>query len=109
MESSIRQDYDIVENRLYSGLGIVHLNSGGNHVSNRFLNSFWYLDQLGIASCYSTKVYCRQTLIGGNYGLLNTTTFALNPDYYSAVLWHRLMGKKVLAVSSDVHIKDFFL
>ncbi|KAH1203522.1 Heparanase-like protein 2 [Glycine max] len=57
-------------------------NSGGNHVSNRFLNSFWYLDQLGIASCYSTKVYCRQTLIGGNYGLLNTTTFAPNPDYY---------------------------
>ncbi|RZC08526.1 Auxilin-related protein 1 isoform E [Glycine soja] len=84
-------------------------NSGGNHVSNRFLNSFWYLDQLGIASCYSTKVYCRQTLIGGNYGLLNTTTFAPNPDYYSAVLWHRLMGKKVLAVSSDVHIKDFYL
>ncbi|KAL5159005.1 Heparanase-like protein 2 [Glycine soja] len=57
-------------------------NSGGNHVSNRFLNNFWYLDQLGIASCYSTKVYSRQTLIGGNYGLLNTTTFAPNPDYY---------------------------
>ncbi|KAH1227903.1 Heparanase-like protein 1 [Glycine max] len=84
-------------------------NSGGNHVSNRFLNSFWYLDQLGIASCYNTKVYCRQTLIGGNYGLLNATTFAPNPDYYSAVLWHRLMGKKVLAISSDVHIKDFYL
>ncbi|KAH1126761.1 hypothetical protein AAZX31_06G190100 [Glycine max] len=77
-------------------------NSGGNDVSNRFLNSFWYLDQLGMASSYSTKVYCRQTLIGGNYGLLNTTTFAPNPDYYSALLWHRLMGKKVLAVSSDV-------
>ncbi|KAH1215122.1 Serine carboxypeptidase II-3 [Glycine max] len=44
-----------------------------------------YLDQLGIASCYSTKVYCRQTLIGGNYGLLNTTTFAPNLDYYSFV------------------------
>ncbi|KAG4991079.1 hypothetical protein JHK87_024536 [Glycine soja] len=44
-----------------------------------------YLDQLGIASCYSTKVYCRQTLIGGNYGLLNTTTFAPNPDYYSVL------------------------
>ncbi|KAH1246467.1 Heparanase-like protein 1 [Glycine max] len=88
-------------------------NSGGNDVSNRFLNSFWYLDQLGMASSYSTKVYCRQTLIGGNYGLLNTTTFAPNPDYYRqvtsrflviiiALLWHRLMGKKVLAVSSDV-------
>ncbi|KAG5042417.1 hypothetical protein JHK87_006332 [Glycine soja] len=44
-----------------------------------------YLDQLGIASSYNTKVYCRQTLIGGNYGLLNATTFAPNPDYYSFV------------------------
>lgn len=41
-----------------------------------------YLDQLGMASKYHTKVYCRQTLIGGNYGLLNATTFVPNPDYY---------------------------
>ncbi|GAV81568.1 Glyco_hydro_79n domain-containing protein [Cephalotus follicularis] len=76
-------------------------NSGGRHVSDTFVNSFWYLDQLGIASKYDTKVYCRQTLIGGNYGLLNTTTFVPNPDYYSALLWHRLMGRGVLAVDSD--------
>ncbi|KAI3701517.1 hypothetical protein L6452_26660 [Arctium lappa] len=72
-------------------------NSGQNHVSNAFVFSFWYLDQLGISSVYNTKTYCRQTLIGGNYGLLNTTTFKPNPDYYSALLWHRLMGKKVLS------------
>ncbi|XLR02455.1 hypothetical protein HN51_057281 [Arachis hypogaea] len=77
-------------------------NSGSPSVSNSFLNSFWYLDQLGMASTYNTKVYCRQTLIGGNYGLINVTTFTPNPDYYSALLWHRLMGKRVLAVSSDV-------
>ncbi|XP_061358889.1 heparanase-like protein 1 [Gastrolobium bilobum] len=77
-------------------------NSGGRYVSNTFLNSFWYLDQLGMASSHSTKVYCRQTLIGGNYGLLNTTTFAPNPDYYSALLWHRLMGRRVLGVSNDI-------
>lgn len=41
-----------------------------------------YLDQLGQASTYDTKTYCRQTLIGGNYGFLNTTTFTPNPDYY---------------------------
>ncbi|CAK8563222.1 unnamed protein product [Lathyrus sativus] len=77
-------------------------NSGGRYVSNTFVNSFWYLDQLGLSSRYNTKVYCRQTLIGGNYGLLNTTTFTPNPDYYSALLWHQLMGKTVLAASSDV-------
>ncbi|KAE9609645.1 putative glycosidase [Lupinus albus] len=76
-------------------------NSGGRYVSNTFVDSFWYLDQLGIASKYNTKVYCRQTLIGGNYGLLNTTTFTPNPDYYSALLWHQLMGKSVLAASND--------
>nr|XP_043630672.1 heparanase-like protein 3 [Erigeron canadensis] len=72
-------------------------NSGQNNVSNAFVYSFWYLDQLGISSVYDTKTYCRQTLIGGNYGLLNTTTFKPNPDYYSALLWHRLMGRKVLS------------
>ncbi|KAJ9163557.1 hypothetical protein P3X46_023209 [Hevea brasiliensis] len=84
-------------------------NSGGRHVSNTFVNSFWYLDQLGMAAKYHTKVYCRQTLIGGNYGLLNTTTFVPNPDYYSALLWHRLMGKGVLAVGSDAspHLRAY--
>ncbi|KAH0664324.1 hypothetical protein KY284_029255 [Solanum tuberosum] len=76
-------------------------NNGGPNVSNTFVNSFWYLDQLGMAAIYHTKVYCRQTFIGGNYGLLDTSTFVPNPDYYSALLWHRLMGKGVLAVSNN--------
>ncbi|OMP13739.1 Glycoside hydrolase, family 79 [Corchorus olitorius] len=74
-------------------------NSGKNHVSNSFVYSFWYLDQLGMAASYDTKTYCRQTLIGGNYGLLDTSTFVPNPDYYSALLWHRLMGSNVLSTS----------
>ncbi|KAL8136064.1 heparanase-like protein 3 [Apium graveolens] len=74
-------------------------NSGHDLVSNAFVYSFWYLDQLGMAATYDTKTYCRQTLIGGNYGLLNTKTFVPNPDYYSALLWHRLMGRKVLSTS----------
>ncbi|KAI8543254.1 hypothetical protein RHMOL_Rhmol08G0202900 [Rhododendron molle] len=86
-------------------------NSGGRNVSNTFINSFWYLDQLGMAAKYGTRVYCRQTLVGGNYGLLDTTTFIPNPDYYRqdnsyflspikyALLWHQLMGNEVLAVN----------
>ncbi|XP_008805083.2 heparanase-like protein 2 [Phoenix dactylifera] len=71
-------------------------NSGGKDVSNTFANSFWYLDQLGMVSTFKHKVFCRQALIGGNYALLNTTTFIPNPDFYSALLWHRLMGPGVL-------------
>ncbi|KAF9623519.1 hypothetical protein IFM89_003309 [Coptis chinensis] len=74
-------------------------NSGHNHVTNAFVFSFWYLDQLGMASKYGTKTYCRQTLIGGNYGLLDTTTFVPNPDYYSALLWNQLMGRNVLSTN----------
>ncbi|KAL4571436.1 hypothetical protein LXL04_018195 [Taraxacum kok-saghyz] len=74
-------------------------NSGHNLVTNAFVFSFWYLDQLGMSAVYNTKTYCRQSLIGGNYGLLNTTTFVPNPDYYSALLWHRLMGTTVLATN----------
>ncbi|KAK1263807.1 Heparanase-like protein 1 [Acorus gramineus] len=64
-------------------------NGGSRLFSGTFVDSFWYLDQLGMASVFNTKVYCRQTLVGGNYGLLDTIT---------ALLWHRVMGKRVLGV-----------
>ncbi|VFQ71024.1 unnamed protein product [Cuscuta campestris] len=76
-------------------------NSGGKDVSHYFADGFWYLDQLGMTSTFNHKVYCRQALIGGNYALLNTTTFIPNPDYYGALLWNKLMGKIVLGVSHD--------
>lgn len=85
-------------------------NSGGLHVSDTFVNSFWYLDQLAMAAKYHTQVYCRQSLIGGNYGLLNKTTFLPNPDYYSALLWHQLMGTGVLSVerrSCGPHLRTY--
>ncbi|KAL6190122.1 hypothetical protein ACLB2K_036521 [Fragaria x ananassa] len=81
-------------------------NSGGKDVSHTFANGFWYLDQLGMTASYSHKVFCRQALIGGNYALLNTTSFIPNPDYYGALLWHRLMGNSVL---STVHYGSPFL
>ncbi|KAG0460237.1 hypothetical protein HPP92_023365 [Vanilla planifolia] len=76
-------------------------NSGGRNVSDTYVNSFWYLDQLGMTSTFDHKVYCRQALIGGNYALLNNITFAPNPDYYSALLFHRLMGSKVLETTHN--------
>ncbi|XP_054823516.1 heparanase-like protein 1 [Prosopis cineraria] len=76
-------------------------NSGGKDVSHTFADGFWYLDQLGMTSTFNHAVYCRQALVGGNYGLLNTTTFIPNPDYYGALLWHKLMGSKVLSVNHE--------
>ncbi|CAN0896468.1 Heparanase-like protein 1 [Linum grandiflorum] len=76
-------------------------NSGGKDVSNTFANGFWYLDQLGMTSTFGHKAYCRQSLVGGNYGLLRSDNFAPNPDYYGALLWHRLMGNGVLRTIHD--------
>ncbi|TYJ16949.1 hypothetical protein E1A91_A09G016500v1, partial [Gossypium mustelinum] len=77
------------------------LHGGAKDLSPTFADGFWYLDQLGMASTYNHKVFCRQTLIRGNYALLNTTTSIANPDYYGALLWHRLMGSTVLAVTQE--------
>ncbi|XP_022138056.1 heparanase-like protein 2 [Momordica charantia] len=75
---------------------------GSPHISDAFINSFWYLDQLGMAALYNTKVYCRQTLMGGIYGVLKASTLVPTPDYYGALLFHRLMGPDVLKVHNNV-------
>ncbi|GMI63526.1 glucuronidase 1 [Hibiscus trionum] len=108
--SQVSQTYkgvsDVV-NEFRPQLGAWVSESGGalkgrsKDVSRTFADGFWYLDQMGMASTYDQKVFCRQALIGGNYGLLNATTFVPNPDYYGALLWHRLMGSIVLAVTKE--------
>ncbi|BBN16019.1 hypothetical protein MPTK1_7g02860 [Marchantia polymorpha subsp. ruderalis] len=84
-------------------------NSGRHGVSDAFIMAFWYMDQLGTASYYNNKVFCRQSYIGGNYGLLDRTTFLPNPDYYGALLWRQLMGKGVLDVDvgGDSNIRAY--
>ncbi|XXG55650.1 hypothetical protein AAC387_Pa03g3270 [Persea americana] len=71
--------------------------NNGGQASHTFVDGFWYTDMLGMASTYGHQVFCRQSLIGAYYGLLDTTTMEPNPDYYSALLFHRLMGRGVLA------------
>ena len=88
-------------------------NSGQNTTTNRFMSHRWYLgklttpppqdlqekrsDQLGIFAQYKHDAYCRQTLIGGNYGLLQRTNSenSINPDFWGTVLFNSLMGEFV--------------
>ena len=71
--------------------------SGRNGVTNAFNSPFWYLDQMALFAAGGHKSFCRQTLVGGWYGLLNVTGFEPTPDYYSLLLWSRLMGPGVLS------------
>jgi hypothetical protein len=43
-------------------------------------------------------VFVRWTLSGSTYGLIDDATLEPRPDYWAAVLWHRLVGSRVLAL-----------
>ena len=52
----------------------------------------------GTLAKYGHKSFCRQTLIGGNYGLLQNEngTIVPNPDFWAADLFNRLMVGHVI-------------
>jgi heparanase 1 len=87
--------------KIYIGEAGGAYNSGGDNVTNAFNSGFWFLDQMGIFAAYGHGAYCRQALVGGFYSLLDPGTYEPNPDYYSLLLWSRLMGTRVLATTTS--------
>ena len=96
--------------KIYIGEAGGAYNSGRDNVTNSFNSGFWYLDQMGIFASYGHGAYCRQTLIGGFYSLLDAFTYEPNPDYYNLLLWQRLMSTTVLkttAASGDGNLRAY--
>ena len=62
------------------------------------MSAFWYLDLLGTLSVYGHKAFCRQTLLGGNYGLLQNEngTIRPNPDFWAATMFNSLMKGTII-------------
>jgi heparanase 1 len=87
--------------KLWCGETEAAWHSGQNNITNRFISGFWYLDQLGSLAQIDHKVQCRQTLVGGYYELIDKWTFDPNPDYWNLLLFKKVMGKKVLLISSS--------
>lgn len=73
---------------------------GGNRWDATFLDTFRYLDQLGRLARAGVQVVMHNTLAASDYGLLDETTFRPRPNYWAALLWHRLMGTTVLEAST---------
>jgi len=69
---------------------------GGNRWDATFLDSFRYLDQLGRLAKAGVQVVMHNTLAASDYGLLDEKTFRPRPNYWAALLWHRLMGTTLL-------------
>jgi len=91
--------------RIWMGEGGGCYNSGSNGVTNAFNSGFWFLDQMGSFAATGHGAFCRQTLAGGYYGLLDTdangNVLGPNPDYYSMLLWSQLMGQTVLKATNS--------
>ncbi|WP_354223413.1 hypothetical protein [Bradyrhizobium sp. F1.4.3] len=81
---------------------------GGNRWDKTFLDTFRYLDQLGRLARAGVQVVMHNTLAASDYGLLDEGTFRPRPNYWAALLWHRLMGTIVLdagsAATPDLHL-----
>lgn len=73
---------------------------GQPKLSDRFVSCFWWADQLGQGALLGQTVMIRQSLIGGEYGLIDRLTLKPRPDYWLSWLWKQLMGEQVFAVDS---------
>lgn len=71
------------------------LYGGEPGLSDTYLSSIWWLDQLGLLAREGVSRVFRQSLVGSDYGLLDQNTFQPRPDYYASFLWKRLMGNMV--------------
>ncbi|XP_071947038.1 heparanase-like [Antedon mediterranea] len=78
---------------------------GTKGLSNAYASGFMWLDKLCIAALYGIDTVIRQTLYGGSYSLLTSELDPL-PDYWLSLLYKRLVGQKVLNVTSSAHGRD---
>ncbi|WP_232787333.1 glycoside hydrolase [Spongiibacter nanhainus] len=74
---------------------------GQPELSDRWVSSFWWADQLGMGARQGQGVMVRQSLIGGDYGMISRLTLKPRPDYWVSWLWGQLMGQRVYAIDSN--------
>jgi hypothetical protein len=94
-------DHKALRDEYAPGAPIWNTETGGAACSGAawdatFLDSFRYIDQLGRLARNGASAVFHQTMVGGNYALLDPDTFTPRPNYWAALLWRRLIGTTVL-------------
>jgi hypothetical protein len=69
---------------------------GGDPWAADFIDSFRYLNQLGTLAKRGVQVVIHNTLAASDYALVDETTLLPRPNYWSALLWRKMMGTTVL-------------
>lgn len=81
---------------------------GEARCSDRWASCFWWADQLACGALMGQAVMIRQSLIGGEYGLVDRLTLKPRPDYWLSWMWARLMGRQVFGVTcSDPNLRVY--
>lgn len=74
---------------------------GTANASAGFSAGFMWVDKLAIAASLGHRVLCQQVFAQSRYSVLGEDNLP-NPDYWSAVLWRKLVGTKVLEVKDGL-------
>lgn len=69
---------------------------GGDPLASTFIDTFRYLNQLGILAQKGVATVMHNTLAASDYALVDEATLTPRPNFWAAVLWRRLMGTTVL-------------
>jgi heparanase len=82
---------------------------GGDPWAPTFIDSFRYVEQLARLAKRGVQVVAHNTLAASDYALLDQAALEPRPNYWSALLWRKLMGSTVLeAGSSPAQSLDLF-
>lgn len=83
--------------QLWVGETAASWHSGEAGIADAYESGFWFIDQLGTLASMSHTVMCRQCFVGGNYTMVGVNDgFIPRPDYWTGLLFKRLMGSIVL-------------
>lgn len=80
---------------------------GGSPWASTFLDTFRYVNQLGVLAQKGVQVVMHNTLAASDYALIDQDTLDPRPSYWAAVLWRQTMGRTVLAspVAAPAHVR----
>lgn len=70
-------------------------------VSDTLVDALWFADWIGIMAEEGSSSLVRQSIVGGDYGLLEPDTFEPRPSFLAAVMFRRTVERSRLETVSD--------
>mmetsp|Transcript_16778 Transcript_16778/g.25531 ORF Transcript_16778/g.25531 Transcript_16778/m.25531 type:complete len:525 (-) Transcript_16778:114-1688(-) len=96
------QDNKDVIRKLWVGETSSTYGGGTANLSSSYVAGFLWLDKLGIAANTQQKAVCRQVFAHSYYSVIDNQNRP-NPDFWTSLLWKRLIGNTVWEVKDGLH------